>query len=207
MGGDEPGVWGAVVTIIAAALDPAHRRAVIASDSAGSGWTQAVYGSKFVRLRDDLVVGISGTYLLLRWLREGGAAEVLRAAGAPDPDRLWAAWRTWAKAQGCGHTDTDGNHSVPGTLLVATPTALYTAQSDGAVLQPSEPYAAVGSGDAVALGALAVARTMGLDAGAAATLAVHAAIRHVPTCAGQVHVQGVEEQLGARIAPLAAAAK
>lgn len=195
------------MTIIAAALDPVHRRAVIASDSAGSGWTQSVYGSKLVRLRDDLVVGISGTYLLLRWLREGGAVEAVRGPGAPDIDRLWAAWRTWAKAQGCGHTDTEGDHRVPGTLLVATPTALFTAQSDGAVLQPSVPYAAVGSGEGVALGALATARTLGLDAGAAATLAVHAAIQHVPTCAGQVHVQSVEEQLGARVALLSAAAK
>jgi 20S proteasome alpha/beta subunit len=178
------------MTIIAAVID--GRSAVIACDSLGSnGWSKSVYGSKLVRLRNDLVVGISGSYLLARWLREGGAEEALREPGAAALDKLWAAWRVWAKAQGCGHTDPSGDHNIPATVLAAMPGQLFELQSDGSVLRAAFPYAAVGSGASVALGALAAARLARLDVWASAPLAVHAAIRHVPSCGGDVHVQCV----------------
>ena len=63
-----------------------------------------------------------------------------------------AATGSWYRGLAAGVTAIAGVVAVTlACLLAVTPTALYTMYQDGAVLRPTEPYAAVGSGEAVAI--------------------------------------------------------
>lgn len=184
------------MTILAAMLEPSTGRAYIASDSAGTGSTVRVdFGSKLVRISPSIVIGIASTYLLSRWLRETRAAPAPLDTSLPDfdlqLDGFCDSWRKWGKERGLGHTENDGSHHVPGDMLVATPSKLYTIDRTGAVNGHAGLYAAVGGGEEVALGSLHIAQALGIDARKAVKGAVEASIHHHIYCGGEVFVERV----------------
>lgn len=177
------------MTIVAAMIDDATGTVVVGTDSHGSGWTKAGYGGKIVRLSESCALAYAGTYLLPTWI-------LAENVEPPDPTPRgiagwWASWRAWARGQGNGKVTDDGAMHVEGAALLCVPGGIHMLNMDGAVIQPEDGYAAMGSGESVALGALATARALRIPAERAVPLAVAAAILHASGCGGDVHVQAV----------------
>lgn len=177
------------MTVVAAMLDDATGTVVVGTDSHGTGWTKAGYGVKIVRLSESCAVAFAGTYLLPTWI-------LAKAVAPPDPTPRavagwWAAWRAWASGQGNGRVADGGAMHVEGSAILCVPGGIYLLHIDGSVIQPEDGYATMGSGESVALGALATARALRIPAGRAVPLAVRAAILHASGCGGDIHVQAV----------------
>ena len=183
------------MTIIAACVN--EHGAAIASDSLGSNsWNCSTYGSKLIQPFPNIVIGFSGSYMVERWVRRFFVDSVQRDKEdqwEDDPDSFritiedsWDKWRWWMKNQGHGDASSDGSFNLPGSCLLVTPKLVYALYGNGAVLVPETGYAATGSGEDVALGALTVLNEGPADV--AVSAAVLSAIRHVPSCGGDVHV-------------------
>lgn len=177
------------MTVVAAMIDDATGTVVIGTDSRGTGWTKADYGGKIVRMSESCAVAFAGTYLLPTWL-------LSEAVAPPDPTpraiaQWWASWRAWARGQGNGRVTDDGAMNVEGSAILCVPGGIYLLHMDGSVIQPEDGYAAMGSGEGVALGALATARALRTPAARAVPLAVRAAILHASGCGGAVHIQAI----------------
>jgi len=188
------------MTIIAACIN--DQGSAIASDSLGSnGWNCSTYGSKLIQPFPNIAVGFSDTYLVERWVRRFFRESITRDnedgwKNNPNAFRntvedSWDTWRQWMKDRGHGKTDSSGTFSVPGTVIVATPKSIFVLYSDGFSLVPECGYAAIGSGTNVSLGALAIMKDS--PPKIAVEAAVQAAILHVPSCGGEIHVIDLKE--------------
>ena len=151
------------MTAIAAWYDHETRSGAMGwDDVAWLGDTCVRSQPKAIRLGDALV-GISGSTVYLRPLRAQGP--LLRSTMAQElhGDRVqkWTeslidSVHEWARTRGHGHVGSDGVWVIDVSLLVLTPAGIWEAGPSGDVARLVEPYAAMGSGHAVALGALAV---------------------------------------------------
>jgi len=172
------------VTIVAAYVDPTGRTAIGSDSQAVQGDYLLEVGSKLTRL-GVAVVGIAGSALWRRFLAE---APVM--TGPEDIGRLADAWLEWADLRGHGET-IEGQRMQNGVLLVAIPGHIYTIHPDGAVVEDLRGYAAVGTGEGVALGAFAMSSTTDVLAELAVGAALRVACMHVVGCGGPLHVEVV----------------
>ena len=177
------------MTVIAAATD--GEVAAIGSDSHGTivGWLTSDYGPKVIHVFDKVAIGFSGSYTVERWIRRyfGPAMRKRERLWETDPDAFheavedaWDGWRAWSADRG------EWNTAKECDCIVAAPGIILKLESNGGVLRPGEPYSAIGTGTAVAVGAMAVLPDVPpMDA---VSLAVSAAIRHATGCGGDPHV-------------------
>lgn len=184
------------MTTICACFDKANG-SVIASDTQGADGSGTAYqwGSKLITLRQGVVVGYSGSYLLPMWLSSRGQEffeQRRSAAGLIKPymldkaiKEMWDEWRAYAKAGGHGETSR-GDWIVPGSMLVISPWWIGYCQSDGSVLTVLD-YAAIGSGEDVALGSLYATRRWASGV-RRCEMAIRAAIAHDIQTGGEVMV-------------------
>lgn len=160
------------MTVIVGAVGPG--RITMAADTQVSGATVRMDATKLIR-RDGAVLGIAGTGL---WATAVGTYHGPLGSRENVQDfALW--WHEWGRSKGL--VDCAGR--LDGDVLIATESGLYEICGDGAVY-PVAKYAAVGSGEGVAMGALWAGRN--------AQSAVRAAIAHSPGCGGEVHVETVK---------------
>lgn len=141
-------------------------------------------GSKVHRIAPWLLVGATGAHVLSEMVQ----GSVLPDAAGADRSLVKKWWRDIRTAAGkIGHLSAtspdEPSECLPGHGLAVTPDRIYLLSSDGAVVPLETPYAAIGAGEEVALGALC--------AGATPDVAVAAACRHVDGCGGPVHAAAV----------------
>jgi ATP-dependent protease HslVU (ClpYQ) peptidase subunit len=154
----------------------------IGGDSAGSSGHQlTVRADRKVFTNGPFLLGITSSYRMRDILRYRAELPVAPAGADVDAlDRFMAtdfvdALRKAFKDGGFAHRGTDAEKG--GTFLVGYRGLLYEIQSDYQVARPLDPFAAVGSGDDVALGALYATEGSNLTPGERVELALRAAER------------------------------
>ncbi len=144
----------------------------LSCDSQLSGATKSLEECK-VGVLGDAVVGWIGSPLWGSFVRAWND----ELSDLESVERFAEAWWDWARLR--GHGAMHGlTYVIDGFFLIGTPSGgLFEVTSDAAVCRHTE-YAAIGSGGAVALGALFSGERSGM--------AVSAAIAHGPHCGGDV---------------------
>jgi len=138
------------------------------TDSAYIGWVGSPLWGSFVR----------------NWTEALNGRRTIEAFGM--------AWFDWAREK--QHGDMSGlTYLVNGAFLIGTKASgrLFEVTGDGAVCEHHR-YAAIGGGEAVAIGALSV--VYGGNGEWVARRAVEAAIRHAPSCGGSVNILGATRE-------------
>lgn len=164
------------MTIVAAYIDSDGNTAIGCDTCSEDETVRIDVDTKLVRI-GDAIVGAAGLALWRRFLEEYAAPLV----DVNDVLALADAWIDWAVQRKHGQ-DFNGAHGQAGSLLVALHGHLLLVDGTGTVIPITEGYAAIGSGQAVGMGALAVVDD---DCETAVSKAVGAAIRHAPGCGGQ----------------------
>lgn len=169
------------MTIIAAALAPDGRAAIAADGYTENGHIRHAVPSKLHRW-GPWVVAFCGPALWRRFLDQEAWA-----LSDYTPEAFADAWVEWAahRRHGSQH---DGHWSIDGAWLLVRHGEIVEVDGDGAVVrQPASlRYMAIGSGSAVAMGALHALSACA--PGTAVERAVHAAIAHAHGCGGPVEV-------------------
>lgn len=170
----------------------------IASDSMGeAGGTQYELGTKLID-RGQYIIGFSWSYRVADIIRE---SKELPAAirGIADLRKLRDAVQEQLvqdKLIGGGSENeskrSSGEH--PLSIIVVSPSGIFTLEGDYQIHKITDGYIACGSGTDVALGALLSCRKLDVYGKDAVKLAVQAAIKHITTCGGKVHVKSVEKK-------------
>jgi len=162
-------------------------RVLLGGDSAaGGGWTISTRRDAKVFRTGRYVIGFTTSYRMgqvLRWSFE-----------PPEPptrpgqlERFMCT--TWIDAvreslKAGGWAMTDSGRESGGQFLVGVMGRLFQADSDYHLGEQAVPYAAVGSGEQLALGAFAATEGLGLAPERRVRLALHAAERHIATVRG-----------------------
>jgi len=171
------------MTVIAALLDPVTWAAIIGADT--TVWHGNVYtrGHRKIRRVGDWAAGAAGA----AWTGEMVEDCLMCTPVGVSFDLVAKAFRdecfAWSKERGHGSTE-GGHHSYPWTVLLIGPGCLFEIAGDGTILNHPDGYAAIGSGGAVACGALHATRLLGVDASHRMTLALEAAAEHADGVAG-----------------------
>lgn len=97
----------------------------------------------------------------------------------------------WSAARHHGSAD-NGHWSAPWHVIVAGPTGLWELTGDGTVIEPVLGYLAIGSGGAVAHGAMHATRHLTPDV--RVQLALEAACDHADGCARPFHIESIALQ-------------
>ncbi len=162
------------MTVIAAAFD--DDGAYIGSDTQLSGQSRVTIVTK-LRKMGGWMVGFAGAPV---WAQ-------FKPGRFKTPEDFADAWWEWAGAR--GHGDGGSSHrTLEGEALMVRRGEIVCISSDAAVVRPATHYLAIGSGEEVAMGALALASEIGLPAEMAVRLAVTVAIRHAVGCGGEPQV-------------------
>lgn len=173
------------MTVIVGVIGPDG--VTIASDTmVSSRNTCRVSGGKIISAGNALF-GVSGSHMLNRFLH--GETPTLHTRS--EVEALADRWMAWALERSLFKTE-EAQMFFPSTAIIATPLGeLWCLQFDGTVVSVQEPYAAIGAGDDLALGALAALVQADVDYSAQriASLAVQTAILHSPWCGGDVDLQ------------------
>ena len=173
------------MTIIAAYIDRTGHTA-IGCDTMAMGGGHCTYVSSKLHRIGAAVVGCSGSNLWRRFLTEDPPA-------LDDPADLMEfadGWTEWATERGHGE-QVDGQLYQNGGFLVAFPGRLIEVCADGALHESTLRYAAMGSGQAIAVGALAIASEAWPTARDVLVRAIQAVMLHSPECGGDIIVEDV----------------
>lgn len=168
------------MTIVAAYIDANGDTAIGCDTSCEDSTIRFDIKTKLVRV-GDAVVGSSGSPLWRRFLQE--YRRPLTEFG--DVLSLADAWLDFANGRKHGQLVGDMRYQG-GQLLVALPGLLVAIESDGAALVLDCNYAAIGSGQSVAMGALAVLEGNARDV---VEQAIRVAMLHAPGCGGRAVVE------------------
>jgi ATP-dependent protease HslVU (ClpYQ) peptidase subunit len=177
----------------------------IAGDSlASSSQVKFNSTSKVYSITPQIAVGLAGSYIVQAFIEEK-IAHYFVGSNPMDEEfisvirRMWRAWRRHCRNKGMGTiSDDTGILTIPGDLMIVTPMHVYTCQTDGSVLQ-HEMYAAIGSGQYVAMGAMHALAEVDMTETVADIVyaACEAAIAHVPSCGGEIDTIEVKSVLPA----------
>ncbi len=176
------------MTIIAGYLDANGRISVACDTEWSNGYLRCREATKLFRT-GAAVLGFSGASAV-QW--RSAPPPLDNEDGRTYAARLGLGWHDWAVERRHGRQDQDGTFTVEATMLVAHAGWLGVVGSDGSVtgVVADEPYIAIGSGSAVAMGALYIGHVRRLrpshtmEGGRIVGDAVAAAIAHAPGCGG-----------------------
>lgn len=180
------------MTIITAAISP-DGVAAMACDSIGVGnGITTDFGPKVLRVGPHILAGFCDCYLVRNFIRRG-LTEAIDEAGFCDrePAEAWDdfidavedAWGEYLDRAGARLKDAED----AGTLLLATRWHIVECQVDGSILEHGDrPYAAIGGGSQLAIGAMWAKRRM-QSALRLAALGAEAACANSPFCGGTIH--------------------
>jgi len=149
------------MTIVAAYDD--GQNLWIASDSCGfANDMKAEYGSKLVRF-GNFVIGLAASYRIFDIIQESinHNSTIRDVQDIRDfRDIIKNNLLQYTGASSCDH-DNDETHPV--SILIICSLGIYEIQGDYAILYHKDGYAAIGSGENFAFGALAFAKLLGLS--------------------------------------------
>lgn len=188
------------MTIVAAVFDHESCRGAIAADTGVDYGSHKGDGITKLVDKGDAIVGVAGSALWIRYVRE--FEEDL------DLDEMPAL--EWAEslsdylvdvASELGHRsqDHDGTSSSEFQFLVLTGEGIFAIDPTGCTLEIMEPFHAIGSGADVAIGSLFFSSRYGFDRGVAThehvESAVESAIAHGRGCHGGILIRTIGDDV------------
>lgn len=197
------------MTVIAAYYDEHRGECWMGADTVSWVDGLTVRSQPKVDVKGYALVGVCGLSVTHRALRTFGPLGPLglaqcgwparRASGEPVSltgdlhaqmyaEALSSHWLEWMRERGHEQTSDKGLRSVPGQMLLGTPWGLWRIGGAGDVVRVVEPYAAIGAGCLVAMGALHACHITGVSRHTAVGLAVQAAALHDDQCGGGCEV-------------------
>lgn len=167
------------MTVIAAYVDR-HGATAIGSDTECASSYRFEVGPKVHRW-GPWWCGSCGSALWRRFLAVAPAEDF-------EPARFADAWVEWARARGHGGNHGGDHQWLNGSWLMARHGEIVAVGADGSITT-HDRYAAIGSGEEIAVGAMFLARRAGWSARCAVKGAVDAAVAHAAGCGGRAHVE------------------
>lgn len=191
------------MTVIAAWLNIRTGIAAMASDSEMTEGSLTVSVARKMVRRGAAIVGVAGDYGYVRMVEKFDPL----AEGADGYEWTYALVDAAFKHKPPlkvtetedGEPVAEGEQCVDLGLVVLTRSAIYSMNGWRVVAESADNYAAAGTGRTAALGALALAETLGLSPVDAVRLSVESAKRHGHGCGGPTRI----EMLGAEPKPRA----
>jgi len=180
------------MTIIAAAKH--NKEVYIGSDTLGSTMRFCqTYGDKLI-YHKDFIVAFAGSYRGAQLVER----TVHNIAGKPrdkqDVMEIAEFFKNIFEQVGVSSHSSGEFPSNETSFILATKDEVYMIENNYQVLVPEEGYIAAGSGEIIAIGTMyGLKNAMGkkISAKQMVSLAVKAAINHIPTCGGEVCIRKV----------------
>lgn len=178
------------------------KRVILAGDSNatnGAGTVTQRRDPKVFRLpkpeggASEMIVGFTHSYRMGQLLRFGfGLPPCIAGIDAFEYMARQFTDATRARFRAGGYSTIENNEETGGTFLVGYAGRLFEVESDFQVGEPDRPYAAIGSGEELARGALYASETLVKDAEERARIAIAAAATFNAFVGGPVVVEILE---------------